>query len=1427
MKTRVFVLVYCFLLPAGLGVLLWARVGAYGDTPRHTQPGDKIESALLAEMATADQPLRFIIQFSQKADLSILPANVSVEENRAALVELLQETAVTTQAPLLPQLDSLQQSGELQSYRPLWIINAIAAVGTAEAIQALAAQPDVAAIRQDAVVDRVLPPDENSLLNLLQSVTPAGGPTRPWGIDQVRAAHVWYGLGVEGEGAVVGIMDTGVDFQHPILAGNYRGNLGGGQYDHAGNWFDAVYPTRTMPVDSFGHGTHVAGTAVGAYGIGVAPGARWMAANIANEFGFIYSSDAHAAFEWFLAPNDDPSLAPDVINASWSGPGYNTEFWEDVNALHTAGIIPVFAAGNAGPFTQTIGAPASYADTLAIGASDDIDAVAWFSSLGPSPLTDEIKPWVVAPGTQTLSALPDNRYGYYNGTSMATPHTVGTIALLLSANPALTRPQLRQILAETAVPLSTTHPNMTSGWGRLDAYSAVQTQVTTGRLAGTISANGNPLPAVPITITSPSGAMAFQSDENGMYEAFLQPGSYSVAVSYFGFVNYLAGGLIIQPDQTRSHNIALTPLPSGVVEGFVRDANTQSPLPGVRVRVEDTPLESLTDGNGRYSLSLPAGSYQLIAQTDHYRLGKATIQPVIGGTVIQNFSLLPGPQTLLIDSGQWYFQPQAAYYQESLTALGYAHDTWTIRHPLNDAPRVGDFANYDYVVWAAPKDSPGILGANNVITNYLGHGGNLFISGQNVAAYDGYGFGTQLWWYRDLGANFMGETAVTHTIQGADGSIFDGLSLTLNGGDSANNQSYPDVSAPSRFRLLTDEMLVYEDGRAAGLRSGHCRPGRIVYLGFGLEGVTDAADRQTLLAQSFDYFASPLIPYGVHFTHEPVDDFAIPGTNMVYTLTLQNLSETLTDTFTLRDVSAGWPTSLVTTTLTLGPCEIGHTVLHLQVPVHAAKDTRHTTRVTAVSTNNPATSNLSLLQHKTPGQLLFVDDDRWYDEETHLTNALDANGLEYDVWETGWRDGFRRNSPSAALLHEYDFVIWYTGYDWFAPVLSEEVQSLTEYLAGGGRLFLTSQDFLYYNHDTTLARDYLGILAYRESVTPTQAFGGSHPGVGVDLAGPLALTRGRYQNNGDGVIPTSNGQPFFWHNSGMPAGVSVAGQTWRSIFWGIPFETLPDEQETATMNRIMGWLGDLGDSTFEVDTRVGMAVATRTYTITLRNTAVAPTNQVRMINQLPPELTIVPGSVQGATYYPAAHVLIWQGALARGKSRQIVYQAVPDAALLPGTAVTNSLTIHYDRHDLSFDRTTVFWVDAPDLAASTFTAVPNPAQATTQIAYLLTVRNTGLTAANNITANMRLPDELTVLSATLLATSGHTWAEGQRILWQGQLAPGQSAMIRVIALREEVMGERWLAATAVIQDGITNTILKEQILHLSPYKLYFPLTIQK
>ncbi|MBO1914463.1 S8 family serine peptidase, partial [Microvirga sp. 3-52] len=103
------------------------------------------------------------------------------------------------------------------------------------------------------------------------------------------------------------------------------------------------------PNDGHGHGTHVAGSAVGGGNgepIGVAPDADWIAAKIFDDNGRATASGIHQAFEWFLAPGGDPSKAPDVVNNSWgSADSYRTEFLPGVQAWVAAGIFPLFAAG--------------------------------------------------------------------------------------------------------------------------------------------------------------------------------------------------------------------------------------------------------------------------------------------------------------------------------------------------------------------------------------------------------------------------------------------------------------------------------------------------------------------------------------------------------------------------------------------------------------------------------------------------------------------------------------------------------------------------------------------------------------------------------------------------------------------------------------------------------------------------------------------------------------------------------------------------------------------------------------------------------------------------------------------------------------------------------------------------------------------------
>ncbi|MBO1912754.1 S8 family serine peptidase, partial [Microvirga sp. 3-52] len=143
---------------------------------------------------------------------------------------------------------------------------------------------------------------------------------------------------------------------------------------------------------------------------------------------------------------------------SWgSADSYRTEFLPGVQAWVAAGIFPLFAAGNDGPGPQTVGSPGSFIESFSIGATDRHDQIASFSSRGPVFWPDEngervrhVKPEVSAPGHQIYSAVPNGGYGVKSGTSMATPHVAGAIALILQSQPNLSIDEVADLLENTA-----------------------------------------------------------------------------------------------------------------------------------------------------------------------------------------------------------------------------------------------------------------------------------------------------------------------------------------------------------------------------------------------------------------------------------------------------------------------------------------------------------------------------------------------------------------------------------------------------------------------------------------------------------------------------------------------------------------------------------------------------------------------------------------------------------------------------------------------------------------------------------------------------------------------------------------------------------------------------------------------------------------
>lgn len=467
-----------------------------------------VHADLEAQLATLTpgDTVSVIVEMADQVDPRAAALTAPSRDRRArlyAVVDALRNLATRTQTPLLSFLQQEQAVQRVRRFTPLWIVNGVAVTATEPVIRALAARHDIKEIRLDAAMPpppRPLPaaPGEGGLS--LMGVQ--------WNIAQIRAPEVWaIDPRFNGSGTVVASFDTGVAMNHPDLASRYRGN-------HAISWFDP-YGQHASPYDANGHGTHTIGTTVGGdaggAGIGVAPGATWIAAKAWNDSGQASTSAFHKIFQWLLAPGGDPANAPDVVNGSWAFVSAScvSEFKRDVQALRAAGIFPAFAAGNSGPGAGTVTSPGAYAESFAVGATTSMDGIAAFSGRGPSPCTSEVKPDVGAPGAGVRSAVPGG-YSTWSGTSMATPHVAGAVAVLRSIDPSLTVDQVESVLRETAVDLGSTGADSAFGAGRIDLYEAAQTVLGNGTgtpppvpdlVVAALSAPGSANPGASISVS--------------------------------------------------------------------------------------------------------------------------------------------------------------------------------------------------------------------------------------------------------------------------------------------------------------------------------------------------------------------------------------------------------------------------------------------------------------------------------------------------------------------------------------------------------------------------------------------------------------------------------------------------------------------------------------------------------------------------------------------------------------------------------------------------------------------------------------------------------------------------------------------------------------------------------------------------------------
>ncbi|HEY8473354.1 MAG TPA: S8 family serine peptidase [Natronosporangium sp.] len=456
--------------------LVAASLPAAIPTASAAEPRARVDSELYAALADGGTT-EFLVYLAEAADLSSAATYHTKLAKTEHVYQQLTAVAEASQAGLRADLDRRGIA-----YEPFWITNALLVAGDRELLDELAARADVASIEPDRSYPLIAPTAWVAPASAIQAIE--------WGVTDIKADQVWSEFGATGEGIVVANIDTGVQFDHPALVEQYRGTATG---SHSYNWFDPmqVCPDPATPCDNNGHGTHTMGTMVGDDGagnqIGVAPGAQWIAAKGCETDG-CSGSALIAAGQWILAPTDsnganpDPAMAPDIVNNSWGGGHGDTWYQAIVDAWVNAGIFPMFAAGNTGPDCDTVTSPGDNSPAYAVGAHSMDHNIAAFSSRGPSGVDGDVKPDITAPGVGIRSAVPTNGYALLSGTSMATPHASGAVALLWSAVPELRGDidATRAVLDQSAVDVeddecgaSTTINNNTFGEGRLDVFAAV------------------------------------------------------------------------------------------------------------------------------------------------------------------------------------------------------------------------------------------------------------------------------------------------------------------------------------------------------------------------------------------------------------------------------------------------------------------------------------------------------------------------------------------------------------------------------------------------------------------------------------------------------------------------------------------------------------------------------------------------------------------------------------------------------------------------------------------------------------------------------------------------------------------------------------------------------------------------------------------
>jgi len=456
-------------------------------------------------------------------------------------------------------------------------------------IDILRAHPHVVYVEQDFAASALYEPDDALI-------------SQQWFLSHIQAFDAWE-LWRGDPSAVVAILDTGVDHEHPDLQ---ECIIPGWNFDV----FSSAYNTSNADDDN-GHGTHVAGIAAALtdnfIGISsVAFDASILPVKVLDAEGNGYYSAVASGIIWAA------DHGAKVINLSLGGTSFSSTLQDAVNYANTVGALVIAAAGNSGDNTTYY--PAGCENAMAIGATDQSDQRALFSSYGAIVS-------VVAPGMNIFSTFwsagEGSTYVDASGTSQAAPMVSGLAALLFSQDLSRTNNIVRNLIERSADDIGPSGWGSETGYGRINAYSAF-----VGDLMGVVNDSGTyePIPNATIIAFQDKIAVAnTEADLDGSYRIPDFPsGTYDVEASAEGYEPVMETGFFVSPAEDNELNFALGSL--GTISGKVY--TRKRCIAGATVEAKQGEIaicSAVSDSFGNYVLfNLAAGNYEVTASADGY-----------------------------------------------------------------------------------------------------------------------------------------------------------------------------------------------------------------------------------------------------------------------------------------------------------------------------------------------------------------------------------------------------------------------------------------------------------------------------------------------------------------------------------------------------------------------------------------------------------------------------------------------------------------------------------------------------------------------------------------------------------------------------------------------------------------------------------------